>query len=312
MIAAVLAVVTVQVRAQERSGSNQKSKSKTDKHGMKDDWDNDEEDDNPWPLRRFEYGINVGAYFPSKYSANFYNGTPENINNANYVLSNQYWMDEIKKLLGVSATDPVYVNGYPMDMHYNIAMMGGLFLRVNIDRKNGVFLEANYTRLKAGDVITLYAPSYNPNPSTGYQNTRLEQVIGKEGRVMIDLGYQRSFPTAARINLFLQAGVTMCYTQMIESMLVIEGKPYSMVNIYADGNGYIPGTNPQTININQNAFGFGGILGVGAGIPLTSAFSLEPGVNMQYHPVNLQHYSEWRPNFSLYLRILIASGDADE
>jgi hypothetical protein len=289
--------------------SKQKEKNKTRNHGQKEE----KEDPNPFPLRRVEYGLNFGAYFANKYSANYYNGTPGNVNNVNYIMTNPTWYREIQGLLGASQTDLVIVqqnptSGYPTNMHYNVAFSGGLFLRVNFDRKNAVFIEANYAQLKAGDVIVLQV---NPNYSFTYQDLRMEQVIGKEGRVMMDLGYQRSFPLKSRINLFIQGGVTMCYTQVIKSTFVVEGREYNLVNIYGD-QVYVPNTSQQTNTIYQNAFGFGGYLGVGAGIPLTAAFGLEPGFFAHYYPTNLEGYPDFKPSFGLYLRILLHFGASDD
>jgi hypothetical protein len=128
---------------------------------------------------------------------------------------------------------------------------------------------------------------------------------------MIDLGYQRSFPLKSRINLFIQGGVTMCYTQVIKSIFVVEGKEYNLVNIYGSP-GYQPGYNQQTMTVNQNAFGFGGYLGVGAGIPLTDMFGIEPGFFGHYYQVNLEGYPDFKPSFGIYLRILLSFGTTEE
>jgi hypothetical protein len=296
-----LFILSLPVSGQERG---KKEKNKTQKHGMTEE---EEEDENPFPLRRFEYGLNFGAYFANKYSANYYSGIPTNLNTVKYVMDNPTWNREIKQLLGVSETDIVLIDGYPLNMHYNVAFSGGLFMRVNFDRKNGIFLQANYAMLRAGDVVTLEVP----NTYLSFPDLRFEQVIGREGRVLIDLGYQRSFPLKSRINLFIQAAATMCYTQMLENVFVVEGRKYNMVNIYGD-QVYVPNTNQQTLYINQNAFGFGGFLGVGAGIPLTDMFGIEPGFYMHYYPANLERYPDFKPSFGLYLRILLDFSPPEE
>ena len=271
------------------------------------DWkgSDEEERDKDSIIHRVELGLNFGAYFPNKYSAGFYDGTPGNINNVNYIMSNPTWYREIKQLLGMSETDLVIVDGYPMNMHYNVAFSGGLFFRVNFTRRHGIFLQANYTQLRAGDVITLHVNPYNTYLT--YPDLRLEPIIGREGRVMIDLGYQLSFPMKSRINLFIQAGATMCYTQVIQSFFVVEGTEFNLVNIYGN-NIYVPNTDMQTFNINQNSFGFGGYLGVGAGIPLTDMFGIEPGFFAHYYPTNLEGYPDFKPSFGLYLRIMLYFG----
>ena len=263
-------------------------------------------------IHRWDFGINLGAYFPDKYSANFYNGFPGdanthgNVNTVNYVLSNKYWYQDIKQLLG--ASDTVFVAGYPLDMHYQVAFTGGLFIRFNFNRKNGIFLEANYTQLKATDAITLVVdpPSYST-----FQNVRTEPIQGKEARVLIDLGYQRSFPLRSKIYFFLHGGGLMCYTQVIQSIFVVEGKEFNLVNVYGS-QGYTPNSNSQSFKISQNAFGFGTYVGAGAGIPLTDVFGMEPGFSFQYYPTNLEGYPQWKPSFSVYLRILIGAGHTNE
>jgi hypothetical protein len=306
ILLSALFVLSLSSYAQEKlTDSRQKEKSKTQKHGLKEE---EEEDPNPFPQRKIEFGLNFGAYFANKNSANFYNGAPYNVNNLNYLMSNIYTYRDIKTAMGLSESDVLLVDGYAMNMHYNVGFSGGLFMRVNINRKNGFFLEANYAMLRAEDVVTM---KVNPDTYLTFDDIRTEPVIGKEGRVMIDLGYQRSFPLRSRINLFIQGGLTMCYTQVIKSIFVAESTEFSLVNIYGPG-GYQQGQNNQTFTVNQNAFGFGGMLGVGAGIPLNAMWGLEPGFFMHYYPTNLEGYSGFNPSFGLYLRILMHFGATDE
>jgi hypothetical protein len=270
--------------------------------------------DDPWaefeeekPVRHWEMGVNFGAYFPNKYSANFYSGIPTNVNNVNYIMSNKYWYDDIKRSLNASASDVVVVAGYPTDMNYQVSIMGGLFLRYNFDHRNSLFLQANYTQLKASSVVTL---EILPHPIT-MDPYSYAPVIGREGRVMMDLGYQHSFPVGSGINMFIQGAFTLNYTQVIESIFVVGDVEYNMVNLYGDP-GYIPGGYSQEFNVNQNAFGFGGMLGLGAGIPLTDVFGIEPGFYVQYYPTNLEGYDAYKPNFGVYLRIMLAFGQGEK
>ena len=296
---------------QNKSNSQNKDQKKFQNHGQKDE----EEDPNPYPLRKVEFGLNFGTYFANRYSANFYNGTPKNVNSIVDLWMNPNYKRDIRQALGVDESDTVTQvtvdegNGYPTNMHYNVGFMGGVFLRINFNRKNGMFLEANYAMLRAADAVKIRI--YNPLAPATFDDYKMEQVIGKEGRVMIDLGYQRSFPLKSRINLFLQAGITLCYTQVQKSIFVVEGQEFNLVNIYGS-SGYQPGTNQQTFPVNQNAFGFGGFLGVGAGIPLTDNWGLEPGFFTHYYPTNLEYYPDFKPSFGLYLRILMFFGSTED
>ncbi len=316
----VLYLTTLPAIGQEsRTSARKAQKEKTRDHGMKE---TEEEDPNPWPLQKFEYGISIGGYFGNKYSANFYNGSPGNVNTIGYVLKNTYWKREIRLALGIGETDTTTTltvedgdkkngtnDGYPADMHYNAAIYGGVFFRYNFNRKNSLFLQINYSRMKTSGVVTLYIDPQDPYHAKP-PDLRMEQVIGLEGRVMADIGFQRSFPLRSRINLFLQGAFTLCYTQVQKSAFVVEGKEYSMVNIYGQG-GYQQGVSQQTLNVNQNAFGFGGFLGVGAGIPLTAQFGIEPGLFCHYYPTNLEGYPDYKPSFGVYMRILLNFSGSD-
>ena len=108
-------------------------------------------------------------------------------------------------------------------------------------------------------------------------------IIGKEGRAMLDLGYQRSFPMKSKIYFFVNGSITMCYTHVMNFLI----------------------NNGQEYNVNQDGLGYGFFLGGGAGLPLTDQFTLEPGVSIQYYPTNLTGYPDYKPNFSIYLRILL-------
>ena len=71
------------------------SKHKGQNTSQKHDWKGSDEQEKDTVVHRVEFGLNFGAYFPNKYSADFYNGTPGNVNNVNYVMSNTYWYRDI-------------------------------------------------------------------------------------------------------------------------------------------------------------------------------------------------------------------------
>jgi hypothetical protein len=271
------------------------------KNGKEDPWaDYKEEKDS---VSRWAYGINFGGYFPNKYAANYYNGSPLNIDSVNYVMSNTYWYRDI--ILALGSPDTLIldnVKSYDTNMHYQVAITAGIFLRFNINRKNGIFLEANYAQLKASSVVTMLEIKY----TAGFENFLQIPIIGKEERAMLSFGYQRSFPMKSKISFFINTGITMCYTHVKKSVMVVEGKEYNLMNEYGN-NGYVPNSNSQTFAINQYGIGFGGMIGGGVNLPLNDKFGLEPGVNMQYYPVNLKGYTAFRPNFSVFIRILLGS-----
>lgn len=280
----------------QRKPSHTQPNDKT-KQGKEDPWaDYKEEKDS---ISRWAFGIDLGGYFANKYSANFYNGVPGNINNVQFVMSNTYWYQAIK--LALNAADTVVVQGYPTNMHYQVALTGGVFLRFNFNRKNGIFLQADYTQLKAENVVTM---EVDPKTYLTFPDIRQIPIAGREERAMLDLGYQRSFLMKSRIYFFVNGGVIMCYTHVKKSVLVVEGQEYNLINVYGN-QAYVPNSNVQEFSTTQYGIGFGGLIGGGVGLPITDMFELEPGVSMQYYPVNLQGYPDYKPSFSIFLRILL-------
>ncbi len=297
-------ILTLPSHAQKREP--QKNVKARMKNGKEDPWaDYQEEKDS---IGRWAYGINFGGYFPNSYSANYYNGTPGNVNTVDFLIKNIFQSNEFKALLGISDTGKIVIPGYPgslesfpLKMHYNVAITVGVFLRLNLNKKNGLFLQANYVQLKAEDVLKIEVNP--PTYLTDQHDYRYLPISGKEERAMLDLGYQRSFPLKSKIYLFLNGGISMVYTHVKKHVLVVQGREYNLINIYGP-SGY-SGPNSQEFNTVQYGLGFGGIVGAGVGFPLSDLFGLEPGFNMQYYPVNLQGYPAYKPCFSVFIRILL-------
>jgi hypothetical protein len=179
------------------------------------------------------------------------------VNKISYIFTNKYWYDEIKLLL--SADDTVVLRELPHDMHYNVALTGGIFLRFNITRNNSIFLEANYARLRTDDGFTV---EVDPQGYT-FQDIRVFGIHGVEERINVDLGYHRKFPVYRnKMNLFVQGGVNMNYVNVLEAYVNFYDKEYSFINIYGN-NFYVPGAYTQEVDNFQNGFGFGFVGGGG-------------------------------------------------
>ena len=267
------------------------------------------EGDDPWAnykeekdsINRWAAGITFGGYFPNTYPGNYYNGSPVNINNFDYVHNNTTWRREIYLALGSPDTLITDNNGsYNTNLKYQVAITAGIFLRYHLNRKNGLFIEANYVQLKASSSISVKYVKYQEQ----FEQFLQLPVVGKEERAMLTLGYHRSFPMKSKICFYIDGGITMCYTHVMKSAVVVEGQEYNMIDIYG-GVAYAPNSNVQSFNTVQYGIGFGGLLGAGVTMPLTDKFGLEPGVGMQYYPVNLARYPDFKPNFTIYLRIML-------
>jgi hypothetical protein len=254
-------------------------------------------------VNRWSLGINIGMYDANKYPANFYNGSDQNVNKVSYVMSNTYWYQDIKNSLGLSDTGRVVVSGFPTNMHYKIVISGGVFARYNLSRNYGICLDANYTQLKAEDVVTFLV---YPNYYNEFPDIRLIPISGTEQRIHFDLLLQRNFWLKSNIYLFLQGGLNMNYTRVMKSIIYVVDQEYSLINTNIQG-GYIPGANQQENQPIEGGFGYGLYLGGGAGIPLVDIFGIEPGGFINYNTVPLTGYNQFKVSFGFYLRLLFGN-----
>ena len=280
------------------SQENSTHKKPKTSHSLK----NDEEGNEEKKFTRFEFGINLGTYFASKYTANYYNGNDQNVNKLSYVWSNTYWYREIA--LALQSTDTVIIRGLPTDMHYSVAMNGGLFFRYNFLRNWGIFLEANYQQLKTSDAVTV---EVDPSAYLQVPDLRTLSIQGTEYRINMDLGIHRRIGIPNSImNVFIQAAFNLNYTRVMTSSIYVINQDYSLINIYGNQY-YIPNSNIQENQVNQGGVGWGVKSGGGIGFNFTDQFGMEFGFSVYYVTINLEGYQKFNPSFEIYLRFLLSN-----
>lgn len=248
-----------------------------------------------------EYGGIAGFYFAGNSTAGFYSGKKENENNAEYILNNKYWYDEIFQL--VNANDKIVILEYPEKMKYNPAFSFGLFVKYNVDCHKGYYLQFHYAKLTARDIIT-----FEVDPPIDYlaePDIRLYPVIGIEERNMVDLGYNYIFGNKPATRFFIGGGINMNNTLVKESVLRIEDKPFNMVNIYSTGQNYIPGAALQSYEIRQGGIGFGIFGTLGGRFEFSDAVAIEPGISVYYKYINLESYKGFYPQFNFFVKICL-------
>ena len=293
LLLALCLVLTYTLMAQEKASQGKRSESKSGKEEV------DEKEKEQ--VVHWNFGINIGGYYANKYSSAFYNGAPNNINNVNYVMSNYYWYNDIKRDLG--ASDTVIVDEYPSNMNYTFAMMGGVFMRYNFNFNWGLCLDVNYTSLKSEDAVTF---EVDPRSYLTYPDIRYIPIKGIERRVHLDLMLQRNFRLPSRIYFFVQGGLNLNYVRVHQSSIFVAEKEYSMINIYGSQS-YVPGMSLQEYTIIQGGVGYGFMLAGGAGIPMTDKLGIEPGIFFNYNNVNLEAYDQFKPSFGINLRLLFGN-----
>ena len=243
-----------------------------------------------------QFGLNFGAYLPSKYSANYYNGSEKNLNNTQWVMSNRVFYDSI--FIKLDAIDTVKIVGWPSNMHYKISMMPGLYAQYTINEEYAICIEFNYMKLIAQDVITFEIPK----PFLANPDQRLCVIRGEEKRVYIDLGIKRSIKVSDKNQLFVIGGLNLNNTNVLKSAFYVEGTEYSIINNYI--NGVYVGPNAQTFNLRQGGIGWGLYLSGGATFHFGN-ISFEPGFNAHFVNVDLTGYKKLAPGGGIYIRFIL-------
>jgi hypothetical protein len=245
----------------------------------------------------FSFGLNMGAYFGNKYQASFYNGLPGNIDSMNLIFSNKYYRDDIYREF--NGVDTVRLLELPTDMHYQPAMEIGFYIKYNFSNNLGAFIQFNYCKLTAKDVFTL---GIGPEPTyLAFDNIQTFPIWGKEERIYIDIGVSKTFETSKYVQLFIEGGLNINNTKVKEHKIQIGSLEYSLINIYGDQS-YVPGAQIQTYETHLGGLGIGGFATGGVKFLFNNKISLDPGFSFYWTKTNLEGYSVFRPQYTVFVR----------
>ena len=249
-------------------------------------------------------GINLGAYFGNAHSANFYNGAPENDNNLKYIFDNQYYVRQIIDTLRVDTIQFNYEKDYPKSMRYKPAISIGVYLKYNFINNFGVFLQFNYTKLTAQDVIKL---SIDPRLYPTRPDERFYPIWGKEVRSNIDLGVSKMFVFGKRVGLSVDFGINMNNTIVKENKIRIDNPEtnqaveLNLVNVY--GGNWVPNSGQTGYNVRQGGIGYGLLLGANLQLIFNDYISIDPGVTVYYKKINFPGYDTFRFHYLAFVRL---------
>ena len=261
-----------------------------------------DEEDNPW--KGFFVGINVGAYFASKKTANFYNGTcavsllsdPNDIRcysiyerlgmDGNIAFQRDYnYITDYYQVTGMELN----YDSYPLNMGYTPSMLVGLQLKYLFNKDASIIFNSNSIRLKAVDQFTIrfIGGGQQQNAQT---DTRLFQVVGKEDRYNLNLGYRQGFESNDVINTYLQFGASMLATRMKSNEIMVAERTYSL---------YVGASNPNQLVAfrPRTDVGFGYYASAGLEFFLKDQYTFDISLNYSRDQVILITYKERTGNF---------------
>jgi len=248
---------------------------------------------------RLDYGLNIGAYFANRGTANYYNGsTPFHFNSPQtkleYIFSNHYNQEIIREQIGNFPYN-LPENPYPQNMHYSPTFKVGLFGAVYFSPSFGLIGDFNFARLRAQDNFVLEVVR---NPvGLPEENMMLIPIWGIEERYDIRLGLQYTFLSDRnQINPYFEIGGNMTNTLVRENSIRIGDRTFPMHREQSD------------LYFQERDFGvgFGGFATVGAKLSVNQDYALWVGYSANLNRVNLGDNQQFLLNHSVFLRLGLA------
>lgn len=239
----------------------------------------------------WKMGIDFGFHFANKYTANFYNGGGHNSIHRT-IIENRINYKQIKDLLRYDFF--LDSTNLPSNMKYDPALNVGFYTKYNFTKNVGFSFDFNYSRLKTSDFVTLVLN--NPSNLTSQLDYYKASIVGTEDRINISGGLYSSFGKPAIINPYMEAGINVNNAKVKDSKVLIESQQYSILD-----------PTDQYYKVQQGGVGYGVYLGGGFKLAFSQAFAFNVGGTLFYSRINLGEVKAFKPQFSLYLRMLVKS-----
>jgi hypothetical protein len=265
----------------------------------------------------FHLGLYVGAYWANRSTAYIYDGYGFDQNGqrntfANSILREQLvnvygggygGNDLIAQLLNVASTDWYFrETDMPFNLRYTTTYLVGLNMRYQINKKAGITLNINASKLIVNGKFTIGTTgnSLGSGSGTGLVNqAKIHQftITGAEQRLMFQLGYQRIIGKHEKLNLMLEGGLNVTLSKAQKNQAFLN----------SDLNG---GANNFTIDLmsayNQPPYNFysakyligagvGAFGGIGLHLTINPRYTIQLLYTPSYDRINLGY----TPNFKL-------------
>jgi hypothetical protein len=218
----------------------------------------------------FRFGLNMGMYFPSKVSANYYNGSGFYDNNID---PNGVRMYSIEERLNLTPQETQYItnyfnatgfqfpyDAYPIAMRYNGGFNIGFQTAYDFNNKSSLIFDLNVCKVRAYDRFTMQLNGTSAQQN-GQTDIRIFNIEGNEQRLNLALGYRTGWALSGNGLYFMQFGGSMLGTKVINNVAIVGDRNYELI---------IGAANPaQMINYRpQTGIGFGYYFSTGFFLPL--------------------------------------------
>ena len=254
--------------------------------------------------------INVGMLVANKKQAGFYSGIPENSNMILRVLHSEgYGVPIWNSLVNGGYINPSAIGSYSQlkvdeygEMHYKLTYQIGMGIRYDWESGWGFLLRFDYSKLTAVGAFNLSSTNGTGILQNNNQYIRCS-VGGVENRINIDLGVAKRFFFSESLAMELDLGFNLNNLKVKKNEIEIAGTTYSILDVWG---GQSPSDYVGSYEyINQGGIGYGGFGTLAFCYLLpgeNSVGTIDLGYTCMYSHYNLENYSGWSPQHTVFLR----------
>lgn len=261
--------------------------------------DDDDDDDNEGGIPVL-VGIQVGTYFANKASANYYNGTAEDITGTGTLVIDRIFENPTSRrdiMEATGLTDSQLENSsfeFNYNMTYDIGFLVGFQSYFGISKRMWIMLDINFVQLNTASFISLLVN----DPNLPNQDVTKLPVHGQEQRFFIDLGAHWILGKRD-LKGFVEVGGNFLSAKVKNNDFDVLDQQENVALTYS--------LLPTTLNTAANtivSYTFGGFLGGGIFYSIKDKMGIEAGLQIGYNEVQLPGYNGYFPNYLVSIRFI--------
>ena len=261
--------------------------------------------DDSWHDKGFDFMIAGGIYMGNKHNAAYYNGSPENENNLNFIFNNRYRYEEINRLVIANypyISDSIFLGELPQNMNYSPSMAISFGARYKFNKHWAINLNYSFVKLRVSDMFTMTFDAELGNYRDPYI---IAHLIGRENRSLFDLSASYLFHPHKIAKPFIEAGLQFNYVRVNKFFALIEDTEYELLDYY-NGVDYIPNVDRFRENVIYGGAGFGVSMAAGVKLAFNKYISVDPTLYVSASSFGLERYKNIGLNYGFYIRIVMS------
>lgn len=273
-----------------------------------------------YPHKGFHAGLYVGVFWANKNTAYIYdgygfdeNGQRNTFANSvlNYQILNVYGgglgqNDLIAQLLNVGHGDWSFrETDMPVNLKYTTTYMVGLNTRYQINKKAGITLNINASKLVVNGKFTISSITPTTTGLQGQSKINQFTITGAEQRLMMQLGYQRIIGKNEKFNFLAEGGLNIVMSKAQKNQAFFNSDLNNGANNFTID--LMTAYNQPPYNYYSAQYligaGIGAFAGIGLHLTINPKYTIQLLYTPSYDRVNLGYNPKFKLQHGFGLRV---------